>query len=157
MTMTLTSSAFVEGSTLPEKYTCEGTDISPPLQWSGVPKEAKSLALIVDDPDAPDPAAPKITWVHWVLYNIPPNVTNFAEDIGSLPAGTCEGVNDWERTGYSGPCPPVGCHRYCFKLYALDTLFDIQSPPTKAQLAKAMQGRVLAEATLVATYQRHMS
>src|SRR5262245_59781361 len=109
MSLTLTSPAFVTGHDIPSDYTCEGGDVSPRLDWSGVPAGAKSLALIVDDPDAPDPAAPKMTWVHWVLYNIPPATTRLAEAIepDSLPEGTCEGRNDWKRTGYGGPCPPV--------------------------------------------------
>ena len=112
MTFKLTSTAFPPGGEIPAKYTCEGQDVSPPLAWTGVPPNAKSLVLIVDDPDAPDPAAPKMTWVHWVLYNLPPSAARLAEGVKSLPAGTAEGANDWQRTGYGGPCPPVGRHRY---------------------------------------------
>ena len=109
------------------KYTCDGQDVSPPLAWSSVPAEAKSLLLIIDDPDAPDPAAPKMTWVHWVLYNIPPSASALPEAARQLPAGTLDGVNDWKRTGYSGPCPPIGRHRYFHKLYALDILLQRRS------------------------------
>src|SRR6266480_5237588 len=110
VTFKLTSTAFPHGGEIPAKYTCEGQDTSPPLAWSGVPPNAKSLVLIVDDPDAPDPAAPKMTWVHWVLYNIPPTPSGLPEAVKSteLPAGTHEGVNGWDRTGYGGPCPPIG-------------------------------------------------
>jgi Raf kinase inhibitor-like YbhB/YbcL family protein len=126
------------------------------LAWTDVPAQAKSLALVVDDPDAPDPAAPKMTWVHWVLYNIPPTVSGLAEGIasGKLPAGTLEGLNDWKRTGYGGPCPPIGRHRYFHKLYALDTVLADLHKPTKATLEKAMDGHILAEAVLVGTYMR---
>ena len=110
----------------------------------------------MDDPDAPDPAAPKMTWVHWVLYDIPASAASLAEDVdpGELPAGTREGVNDWGRTGYGGPCPPIGRHRYFHKLYALDTVLGDLGRPKKAALEKAMQGHVLAEAVLVGTYQK---
>ena len=120
--MELTSTAFINGGDIPARCTCEGSDAAPPLAWSGVPDRTKSLALIVDDPDAPDPAAPKMTWVHWVLYDIAPNASGLPEGGKPLPEGTREGLNDWKRTGYGGPCPPVGRHRYFFKLYALDTL-----------------------------------
>lgn len=114
MPLTLASAAFILGGTIPAAFTCEGSDRSPPLSWSGVPEGTRSLVLIVDDPDAPDPAAPRMTWVHWVLYNIPPAVTGLPEGVApdALPAGTGEGINDWKRTGYSGPCPPIGRHRY---------------------------------------------
>jgi Raf kinase inhibitor-like YbhB/YbcL family protein len=138
------------------KYTCEGADTSPPLEWSGVPPRVKSLALIVDDPDAPDPKAPKMTYVHWVLYDIPPTATRLAEGAakGGLPPGTREGKNDWKRTGYGGPCPPIGRHRYFFKLYALDTeLVDLGAPP-KPQLEKAIEGHVVETAELIGTYQK---
>ena len=120
--MQLSSSSFTHQGSIPAKYTCEGADTSPPLAWSGVPPSAKSLALIVDDPDAPDPKAPRMTWVHWVLYDVPPGTKGLAEAVATLPAGTREGANDWRRTGYGGPCPPIGRHRYFFKLYALDTV-----------------------------------
>ena len=155
MTLTLNSPAFKPGAEIPAKYTCEGADTSPPLEWSGVPPRAKSLALIVDDPDAPDPQAPKMTYVHWVLYDIPPTTTRLAEGAakGGLP-GTREGKNDWKRTGYGGPCPPIGRHRYFFKLYALDTELPDLGAPTKPQLEKAMEGHVVEKAELIGTYQK---
>jgi Raf kinase inhibitor-like YbhB/YbcL family protein len=154
--MQIASSAFAENQSIPRQYTCEGSDASPPLAWSGVPPGAKSLVLIVDDPDAPDPAAPRMTWVHWLLYNLPPGTSALPEGVahGALPAGTLEGLNDWRRTGYGGPCPPIGRHRYFFKLYALDRLLPDLGRPTKPVLEKAMQGHVLGEAALVGTYQK---
>ena len=154
MTMTITSPAFAPGDTIPKQYTCDGEDISPPLVWQGVPATAKSLVLIVDDPDAPDPAAPRMIWVHWLLYNLPPQTTGLPEAVRELPAGTHEGLNDWQRTGYGGPCPPIGRHRYFFKLYALDAVLPDLGQPTKAQLEAAMQGHVLAESQVIGTYQR---
>jgi len=152
----LNSSAFEPDGPIPAKFTCEGEDVSPALTWSGVPSGTKSLALIVDDPDAPDPAAPKMTWVHWVLYDVPPSAQGLPEAAGvnSLPHGTREGLNDWRRTGYGGPCPPIGRHRYFFKLYALDTALGDLGEPTKARLKKAMAGHILAEVQLVGTYQK---
>ena len=125
-----------------------------PLAWSGLPAGTRSLVLIVDDPDAPDPAAPKMTWVHWVLYNIPPGTDGLQEGVksGELPKGTLEGRNDWGRTGYGGPCPPVGRHRYFFKLYALDVVLPDLGTPDKARLERAMQGHVLAKHEIVGTY-----
>jgi Raf kinase inhibitor-like YbhB/YbcL family protein len=152
--MKITSSAFPDGGQIPTKYTCEGDDVSPPLSWSDLPQGTKSLALIVDDPDAPDPAAPKMTWVHWVLYDIPPNVAGLPEAVKSLPPATREGLNDWQRTGYGGLCPPVGRHRYFFKLYALDVELPDLHQPKRAALEKAMQGHILTEARLVGTYQK---
>ena len=152
MSFRLTSTAFAEGGAIPRGYTCEGRDTSPPLAWSGVPAGTRTLALIVDDPDAPDPAAPKMTWVHWVLFDIPPAAAGIAEGAPS-PAGAKQGVNDWQRTGWGGPCPPIGRHRYFFKLYALDTALELNRP-TKAELEQAMKGHVLAEARLVGTYQK---
>jgi len=156
MTLTITSTAFAPNGSIPRPYTCDGKDISPALAWSGVPAGAKSLALIVDDPDAPDPAAPRTTWVHWVLYNLPPDTTGLPEALApsALPKGTREGLNDWKRTGYGGPCPPVGRHRYFHKLYALDTVLPDLGTPTKAKLERAMEGHVLAKAELVGTYKR---
>jgi len=156
MTLALTSSAFTHQGAIPTQYTCEGKDVSPPLSWTGVPAEARSLALIVDDPDAPDPAAPKRTWVHWVLYNIPPATTRLEEAVApaQLPPGTVQGTNDWNRTGYGGPCPPIGRHRYFHKLYALDVVLPDLGEPRKAELEKAMDGHVLAKAELMATYQK---
>lgn len=156
MDMTITSSAFEHNGPVPKLYTCEGQDISPPLAWSGVPARARSLALIVDDPDAPDPAAPRMTWVHWVLYNIPPAAMGLPEGVAvsDLPPGTREGMNDWGRTGYGGPCPPIGRHRYFHKLYALDTVLPDLGKPAKTTLEQAMKGHVLASTELVGTYQR---
>jgi len=154
--MGLTSSAFAQGASIPKRHTCEGEDQSPPLAWSGVPAAALSLALIVDDPDAPDPAAPRMTWVHWVLYNLPPETTHLDAGIApsSLPSQTLQGKNDWKRTGYGGPCPPIGRHRYFHRLYALDARLPDLKQPTKDQLLKAMQGHVLAQVELVGTYQK---
>jgi len=156
MTLELTSQAFSPNDSIPAIYTCDGRDISPPLSWSGLPSGTKSLALIADDPDAPDPKAPKMTWVHWVLYNIPADTNGLAENAGSgeLPGDTLEGVNDWGRTGYGGPCPPIGRHRYFFKLYALDTVLPDLGSPRKENLLEAMGGHVLGQAELFGTYQR---
>ena len=156
MPLQLSSPAFVHQGSIPMQYTCEGADLSPPLTWSGVPAGTKGLALIVDDPDAPDPKAPKTTWVHWVVYNLPASTTGLAENAarGGLPQGAKDGINDWKRTGYGGPCPPIGRHRYFFKLYALDTVLGELGTPTKAQLEKAMAGRVLAHVELVGTYEK---
>jgi Raf kinase inhibitor-like YbhB/YbcL family protein len=154
MTLKLTSAAFADGGAIPGKYTCEGQDVSPPLAWAGVPANAKSLVLVVDDPDAPDPAAPKMTWVHWVLYNIPPGPGSLAEGVRRLPPGTLEGSNDWGRTGYGGPCPPIGRHRYFYKLYALDAALPNLGQVTKAQLEAAMKPHVIAHTQLVGTYQK---
>jgi len=151
----LTSTAFSHGAEIPRRYTCEGDDTPPPLNWSDVPPLAKSLALIVDDPDAPDPAAPQRTWVHWVLCDVPPSAAGLPEGGQPAPEGTREGVNDWQRPRYGGPCPPIGRHRYFFKLYALDTLLPGLKSPTKAQLEQAMHGHVLAKAELIGTYQKH--
>lgn len=152
--MQITSTAFEANATIPAHYTCEGRNVSPPLAWSGMPAGARSLVLIVDDPDAPDPAAPRMTWVHWVLYNLPADCAGLAEAVRELPAGTLEGLNDWKRTGYGGPCPPVGRHRYFHKLYALDSVLTDLRHPDKKQLEQAMRGHVLAEAQLVGTYQK---
>ncbi len=154
MALTLKSPAFAPGGEIPAVHTCEGKDRSPALEWSGVPAGAKSLALVVDDPDAPDPKAPRMTWVHWVLYDLPPATTALAESAKALPAGTREGVNDWRRTGYGGPCPPIGRHRYVFKLYALDTRLPVFWSATKATLEKAMQGHILAQSELVGYYKK---
>src|SRR5450759_4460045 len=154
MSPTLSSAAFAHQGAIPSKYTCEGADLSPPLSWSGLPPGTKSLALIVDDPDAPDPAAPKMTWVHWVIYNLPAAVLGLPEGASALPAGTLQGLNDWQRTGYGGPCPPIGRHRYFHKLYALDTVLPDLARPTKGALEKAMQGHVLAHVEIIGTYQK---
>jgi Raf kinase inhibitor-like YbhB/YbcL family protein len=147
MALSLSSPAFAEGGESPDTL---GQDVSPPLAWSEPPSGTKSLALIVDDPDAPDPKAPKMTWVHWVLYNLPPTAGRLPEAVepNTLPAGTREGLNDWNRTGYGGPCPPI--HR----LFALDTVLPDLGRPTKAQVEKAMQGHVVAGAELVGTYEK---
>jgi Raf kinase inhibitor-like YbhB/YbcL family protein len=155
MTLTLSSPAFADEGEIPLRHTCEGDDVSPPLHWAGVPAEARSLVLIVDDPDAPDPAAPKMTWVHWLLYNLPPQAAGLPQGVGALPPGTLEGTNDWQRTGYGGPCPPIGRHRYFHKLYALDTMLADLGRPTKAALEKAMAGHILAQTELLGTYQKH--
>ncbi len=154
--LTLTSRAFSPGGEIPRQYTCDGLDLSPPLFWSGLPGETCSLALIIDDPDSPDPGAPGTPWVHWVLYNIPPHAAGLPEGMTSttLPEGTCKGLNDWGRTGYGGPCPRVGRHRYSHRLYALDTVLPELDPATKANLERAMGGHVLARAELVGTYRR---
>jgi Raf kinase inhibitor-like YbhB/YbcL family protein len=156
MALTLTSSAFRINTPIPGRYTCDGEDVSPPLEIGGVPAGAQSLALIVDDPDAPDPAAPKRTWVHWVLYNLPPDTGSLADGAssGALPEGAKEGINDSNRTGYGGPCPPVGRHRYFHKIYALDTVLPDLGRATKAHLERAMEGHVLERAELIGTYQR---
>jgi len=156
MTLRLTSSSFEHEKEIPTKYTCEGADRSPALAWTGVPQGTKSLALIVDDPDAPDPKAPKMTWVHWVLFGIAPSVSGLAEGITSaeLPPGAREGINDWKMPGYRGPCPPIGRHRYFHKLYALDALPALSGQPDKATLEQAMKGHVLEQATLMGTYEK---
>ena len=153
MAMTLNSSAFQPNGHIPSKYTCEGKNISPPLAWEGVPSSAKSLVLIIDDPDAPDPKAPKMVWVHWVVYNIPPNSKSLPENAERLPQGTVAGLNDFKKMGYGGPCPPTGRHRYFHKLYALDITLDLRGA-TKSQIERAMQGHVLANAELIGTYQK---
>jgi Raf kinase inhibitor-like YbhB/YbcL family protein len=154
--MQITSTAFASHGSIPAKHTCEGPDVSPALAWVGAPAGTKSFALIVDDPDAPDPAAPKMTWVHWVLYDLPASATGLPEAVAAkeLQKGTLEGTNDWKRTGYGGPCPPIGRHRYFFKLYALDAVLPDLGKPTKAKLEGAMKGHVLAEALLMGTYQK---
>ena len=156
MAFTLSSPAFENGEPIPRRYTCEGDDISPPLDWSGVPAGTKSLALIVEDPDAPDPAAPKRVWVHWVLYDLPDTTSGLPEGAGGrdLPEGCREGLNDWKKLGYGGPCPPIGRHRYFFRLFALDRVLGDLNHPTKAKLERAMDGHLLAAAELMGTYQK---
>ena len=149
--MDLTSSAFVHMGPMPSRHTCEGDDVSPPLSWTHVPSGTRSFALIVDDPDAPDPAAPKLVWVHWVVYNLPATMRELSEG-ASLPALARVGINDSHQWRWDGPCPPIGRHRYFFKLYALDTQLPDLETPTKAALERAMQGHVLAHAELVGTY-----
>ena len=154
--MQLTSPSFENQKHVAKKFTCDGEDISPALEWSGAPAESKSFALIVDDPDAPDPANPRMTWVHWVLYNIPATVSALPEGVKdkNLPKGTLQGLNDWKKSGYGGPCPPIGKHRYFHKLYALDIVLPDLRHPTKAKLEKAMEGHILSKAELIGLYQR---
>ena len=156
MSLAIRSSAFADDGAIPPQYTCEGRDVSPPLTWRGAPAGTRSYALIVDDPDAPDPAAPRMTWVHWVLYDIPASAAGLDEGVqpNALPPGTREGRNDWKRTGYGGPCPPIGRHRYFFKLYALDMTLPKLVHPDKAALEKAMAGHILAQAALIGTYRK---
>lgn len=156
MALSLSSPAFQSGQSIPAAYTCDGQDRSPALAWTGVPAGAKSLALIVDDPDAPDPKAPKRVWVHWVLYNLPAADGQLAGGVAvdRLPPGTRQGKNDWDRTGYGGPCPPIGRHRYFFKLYALDAELPDLHEPTKAQLEAALKGHVLEQTEIIGTYER---
>ncbi len=154
MPVVLRSPAFADKAEIPSQHTSDGKDTSPPLEWSGAPVGTKSFALIVDDPDAPDPKAPKMTWVHWVLYDMPADARSLPEAVKALPAGTREGVNDWKRTGWGGPSPPIGRHRYFFKLFALDAALGDLKKPNKAALEKAMAGHVLEKAEIVGTYQK---
>jgi len=151
----LISSSWEQGAEIPTRHTCEGENISPPLSWSATPDNTRSLAFIVDDPDAPDPQAPRMVFVHWVLYNIPPNVTQLPEAMPHLPSGAIAGMNDFQNTRYGGPCPPIGRHRYFFKLYALDCMLPNAGAISKKQLEKAMQGHILAQVELMGTYQKH--
>jgi Raf kinase inhibitor-like YbhB/YbcL family protein len=155
MTFTISSTAFSENGAIPSNYTCEGADTSPPLEWTGTPSGTRSFALIVDDPDAPDPAKPQRVYVHWVVYNVPPTESKLVEGAakGGLPKGAKQGSNDWGKQTYGGPCPPIGRHRYFFKLYALDTMLELKNP-TKAQLEAAIKGHVLGQAEVVGTYQK---
>lgn len=156
MPLNLKSSDFVQMGEISANFTCDGENISPALNWSEIPKNAKSLVLIVDDPDAPDPAAPKMTWVHWLLYNIPVTATQLPKAVSvlTLPKGTLQGKNDWKKTGYGGACPPIGRHRYFHKLYALDIVLPDLHEPNKAALEQAMSGHVIEHSELVGTYQR---
>ncbi len=156
MAFELTSEVFEHQTEIPPRFTCEGEDVSPPLAWAGAPDGTRSFALIVDDPDAPDPEAPQRTWVHWVLYNIPEGTSALAEaaDPSALPSGARQGTNDWKRTGYGGPCPPVGRHRYFHKLYALDIVLPEMGEPTKQALLEAMESHVLGRGELIGTYQK---
>jgi len=152
MAFELTSTAFVEGEPIPSKYTCDGEDISPPLQWRDPPEGTRSFALIVDDPDAPIG-----TWVHWVLYNLPAGTRNLAEAIppdAELSDGSRHGNSSWRRLGYGGPCPPRGTHRYFFKLYALDTVLDLKAGANKKKLLRAMEGHILSQTELMGVYSR---
>jgi len=150
--MRLVSSAFQDHGIIPRKHTCEGADVSPPLAIEDVPAGTRSLALIVDDPDAPDPAAPKMTWVHWVLYDLPPDAGALPEAVTSSALQALDGLNDWQQSGYRGPCPPIGQHRYFFKLFALDTRLGDLRRPTSVQLQRAFKGHVVAEALLIGLY-----
>lgn len=151
--MKIYSTVFKHNEPIPTKYTCEGEDISPPLSWEDIPKEAKSLVLIVDDPDAPDPAAPKLTWVHWILYNLDPKSTGLAEHT-SIPNGALPGLNNWNKSSYGGPCPPIGRHRYFHKLYALDIVLPDLKNPSKEALLAAMENHVIAKTEMIGTYQK---
>lgn len=154
--LTLSSPSFAQQGMIPARHTCDGRNVSPPLSWTHPSEGTKSLVLIVDDPDAPDPAAPKMTWVHWLLYNLPPQAAGLPEGVADkdLPPGTRPGINDWQRTGYGGPCPPVGTHRYFHKLFALDTVLADLQRPNKARLEAAMHDHVLARCELIGRYQR---
>jgi len=156
MALVLSSAAFKPSGPIPRKHTCEGEDVSPPLQWSGAPPGTQSFALIADDPDAPDPAAPQRTWVHWVIVDLPASANGIPENSArtGLASGARQGKNDWNREGWGGPCPPVGRHRYFFKLYALDTTLTALSAPTKGEVEQAMEGHVLERAELIGTYQK---
>jgi len=152
MTFSLRSDMFENEKPMPALCTCDGAQTSPALAWDGVPDGTKSFALIVDDPDAPDPAAPKMTFVHWVLFNLPPDLKSLPAGVKTLPSGVGEGLNDRKQTGYTGPCPPIGTHRYFHKLYALDAMLALKGTPTKAELEAAMQGHILGQAVLMGTY-----
>ena len=156
MAFMLFSPAFHANGEIPKMYTCDGQDISPPLNWQDIPEGTQSFALIVDDPDAPDPRSPKMTWVHWILYNIPPTVTGLPQDAASqgLPTGTCVGQNDWNRADYGGPCPPKGLHRYYHKLYALDIHLPSTQHLTKPALEAFMKDHIRGYAELIGMYQR---
>jgi len=154
MTFIITSPAFNDRGTIPSLYTCEGRDISPPLEWTDIPAKTRSLALIVDDPDAPDPAHPKVTWVHWVVFNLPPDLAGLPEGISQLPSGAETARNGWNQDAYGGPCPPIGMHRYFFKLYALDDRLNLPSTAGKDQLEAKMRDHIIAKTELVGTYRR---
>ena len=155
--MELRSSVFTHAGELPQRCTCEGADVAPPLQWQGLPSGTASLALIVDDPDAPDPAKPQRTWVHWVVVDIPAEAAGLPGEGQALPEGCRAGLNDWKKAAWGGPCPPIGRHRYFFKLYALDCRLPDLKQPTKADLEAAMQGHVLAQTELMGTYQKRQA
>ncbi len=150
--MELTSTSFKNGEFIPRKYTCDGNDISPPLNWDKVPEGTKSFAFISDDPDAP-----MGTWVHWVFYNLPPDLRSLQEGIPldrQLKDGAMQGMTDFKRPGYGGPCPPGGVHRYFFKLYALDSLLNLKPGATKSEVTKAMHGHILSQCELMGKYRR---
>lgn len=154
--LSLRTSAFAAGGPIPQRFTCDGAGVSPPLSWSGVPREARSLVLLVEDPDAPDPRAPRTIWTHWLLYDLPPAATRLPENVkpSELPAGTRQGLNGWRREGYGGPCPPIGTHRYFFRLLALDTTLAKLPRPTREAILDAVRGHVIARAELMGTYRR---
>jgi hypothetical protein len=156
MPLKLSSPSFENESEIPVRHTCEGDDVSPALEWTGAPRGTKSFVLIVDDPDAPDPAAPERVWTHWVLYDMPETAGGLDEGVSpdDLPDGTREGLNDWDRTGWGGPCPPIGRHRYFHRLYALDAVLGDLGRPTKKDVERAMEGHVLEMAQLMGTYQK---
>ncbi len=152
MEIKITSSAFEEGDLIPENYTCDGIDVSPPISWTSVPEGTKTLALICDDPDAPIG-----TWVHWVLFNLPAATNEIPENIlpeRTLESGAKQGMNDFHKIGYGGPCPPSGTHRYYFKIFALDIELDLEAGATKPDLLRAMEGHILAEGQLMGRYER---
>jgi len=153
--MRLTSPAFADHGDIPRKHTCEGDDVSPSLAVEDIPPGTRSLALIVDDPDAPDPAAPRMTWVHWVLYDLPPDTVNFPVGVTSTALHALDGLNDWEETGYRGPCPPIGRHRYFFKLFALDTRLGDLHRPSSHRLQLAFTGHVVAQTQLIGVYAKN--
>lgn len=154
--MRLSSPAFAAGEAIPSRYTCDGGDVSPPLRWSEVPPGARSLVLVVEDPDAPDPSAPTRLWVHWLLYDLDPRSTGLAEGAASeaAPGGARQGLNDWRRIGYGGPCPPIGRHRYFFRLYAIDVVLGDLGAPDRVAVEQAIVGHVLGRAELLGTYER---
>jgi Raf kinase inhibitor-like YbhB/YbcL family protein len=154
--LTIRSPAFSHGGAIPSLHTCDGKDLSPALEFSGAPQGTKSLALIVHDPDAPDPKAPKIDWVHWLLYNLPPDCKGLPQGVAetALPTGTLSGVTDFKRTAWGGPCPPIGRHRYFFVLHALDTVLPDLGTPARPGLERAIAGHILSSAELMGTYEK---
>lgn len=150
----LTSKAFTQGGSIPVRFTCDGTGVSPPLSWAGLPPGTQSLVLVVTDPDAPNPEAPRMTWVHWIIFDLPPIAGGVTEGEKLWPPGVYQGLNSWKRIGYGGPCPPIGRHHYFFRLYALARVLSFATPPNRERMLEAMRGHVLAKATLVGTYRR---
>ena len=156
MAFTLTSTVFERNGEIPARYTCEGENVSPPLSWSGAPAGTQGFVLVLEDPDAPDPSGPRMTWVHWTVYNIPKNITELPQAVRpeDLPAGAQEAGTDWMRPGYGGPCPPIGRHHYVFRLYALDRVLPAMHRARKAEVDRAMTGHILGQAVLVGTYKK---